>query len=44
MRTAEGTKARLSHQEYRKELIKDGITKREKEQSRIHRTRWVWRC
>ncbi len=40
MRTAEGNEPRLSNQEHRKEAIMDGITTREKAQSRIYRMRW----
>ena len=40
MRTAEGNVPRLNNQEHRKEAIMDGITTREKAQSRIHRMRW----
>ncbi len=40
MRTAEGNESRLSNQEHRKEAIMDGITTREKAQSRSYRMRW----
>ena len=40
MRTAEGNEPRLSNQEHREEAVMDGITAREKAQSRIYRMRW----
>ena len=40
MRTAAGNEPRLNNQKHRKEAIMDGVTTREKAQSREYRMRW----